>query len=246
MFKAAADAFKTLAKDKRFIGADTVGFSAILHTWGRQMQYHPHIHFIVPGGGLSKNADQWLPSRSNFYIHIVTLSKMFRGKFKALIKAAGRFHQINPIVWQKGFNVHCQPVADGKSSLKYLAPYVFRVAISDNRILSYDDHMVTIRYRKQKSNRRRTMTLDAMEFLRRFLQHVLPTGFMKIRHYGFLNANCNISIDQIRILIGGLYQIVKTLFNPDPKPVSKPVRCRQCGKTMQLLMFVTKPFKPPG
>ena len=233
MFTASADAIKKLAKDPRFIGADLPGFTAVLHTWGRQMPYHPHLHFIVPAGGLSSDRKKWLSNRNNFYLPVRALSEIFRAKFKDEMARQGLLHKIAPCVWQIAWNVNCQPVGDSEATLKYLAPYIFRVAISDSRIVAVKDRNVTFSYRKKGSNRARHTTLDALEFIRRFLQHVLPTGFMKVRHYGFMSSNCTVPLARLRLLIlEGLKNIQISLADLapiKPKPaLPKPI-CPACG-----------------
>ena len=193
LFKASSEAIKTLALDPKHIGADLPGFFGVLHTWGRTLQYHPHIHYVVSGGALSSTDGSWHPSRIDFYLPLKALSKIFRAKFRDRIKTTQLFDQIPAQVWQVDWNVNCQAVASSEASLKYLAPYVFKVAISNSRIVSVQDRTVLIRYRKPHSERSRILPLDVMEFIRRFLQHVLPTGFMKIRYYGFMNPNCAVS-----------------------------------------------------
>jgi hypothetical protein len=187
MFKASSTALKRLAKDERFIGTHLPGFTGILHTWGRQLQYHPHIHYIVPGGGLSKDRDEWLPSRANFFVPVKALSPIYRAVFKDESAKAGLLERIDPQVWKTAWNVHSQANPNGNTSFKYLAPYVFKVAISNSRIVSLKDRTVSFTSRKPGSARQRTTRLDAIECIRRFLQHVLPAGFMKVRHFGFMN-----------------------------------------------------------
>ena len=188
------------------------------------------------------------PSRrveSYDFIHVKPLSIIYRAKFRDAMKKAGLFHFIGPTVWQKDWVVHSKAVGDGRASLKYLAPYVFRVAISNARIVSYDNHQVLFRYKKSGSNRLRTMTLDAMEFIRRFLQHVLPHGFMKIRHYGLLSSNCSTSIEKVRELISVVYEVVKFIVDSAlPKP--KPITCKQCGHAMQRIKFISARNRAPG
>lgn len=245
MFSASSEALKTLAEDKRFIGAQKPGFTAVLHTWGRQLQYHPHIHFIVPGGGLSKDGNKWLPSKPDFFVRVEPLSIIYRAKFRDAMKQAGLYDLIDPSVWSKDWVVHSKAVGDGRASLKYLAPYVFRVAISNARILSYDNHQVTFRYRKSGSNRLRRITLDAMEFIRRFLQHVLPHGFMKIRHYGLLSSNSSTPIEKIRELISVVCKAVKMTVAPVlPKPGL--VTCKLCGHFMQHTRFISAKNRAPA
>ena len=154
--------------------------------------------YIVPGGGLSKDRDAWLPSRANFYVPVRALSPIYRAIFAEEIRTARLLEQIDPQVWQMPWNVHSQANPHGTTALKYLAPYVFKVAISNRRIVSLKDRTVTFTYRKPGSARPRTAQLDVLEFLRRFLQHVLPSGCMKVHHFGFMSARCTITTDDIR------------------------------------------------
>jgi hypothetical protein len=198
MFKASSEALKRLARDARFLGTALPGFTGILHTWGRQLQYHPHIHYLVPGGGLAKDRAAWVPSRANFYVPVKALSPVYRAICKEEMHTAGLVEQIAPPVWHTPWNVHSQVNPHGATSLQSLAPYVFKVAISNRHIVSLQDHIVTFTYRKPGSARPRTTPLDVLEFRRRFLQHVLPSGFMKVRHFGFLSASCAITTPDIR------------------------------------------------
>jgi hypothetical protein len=236
-FHASSEAIKKLALDPRFIGTDLPGFTSVLHTWGRQMQYHPHLHLIVPAGGLSPDRTRWLPSRNNFYLPVEALSQIFRAKFRDEME---RFPaEIDPIVWRIDWNVNVQPVGDSTAVLKYLAPYIFRVAISNSRIIEVKDRSVVFSYRKKSSNRLRQVTLDVMEFIRRFLQHVLPEGFMKVRHYGFMSAHCSVSLARLRLLIlehlKGLQFSLEDLAPSARPPLPKPV-CPSCGGAL-IYMF---------
>ena len=245
MFDASSGALKKLAGDRRFVGADQIGFLGILHPWGRPLNYNPHVHFIVPGGGLSKDRKKWLSSKPDFFIRVEPLSRIYRAKFRDAMEQAGLFYEIDPLVWQIDWNVNSQAVGDGRSSLKYLTPYVFRVAISNSRIVGCDNRRVTFRYRKSHSSRRRTMTLDVMEFLRRFLQHVLPTGFMKIRHYGFLSANAKVPIERVREMISVIFEFVKELVDPPKKPPRRKMSCSKCGQPLRWKMLLPD-FIPSG
>jgi len=231
MFKASSESMKKLAADPRFIGADLVGFTGVLQTWDRTQGFHPHIHYIVPGGGVDKDTNRWKPSSEGFFVPVRALSPIFREKFRDEMIAAGLIDQINPVVWQKDWNVNCQPVGDAEASLKYLTPYVFRVGISDSRIVSVEDGFVTFKYWKKKSSRPRTMRLDVFEFIRRFLQHVLPDGFMKVRHYGFMSTNCSISIDKLRdiILAQTLDREIYLIDESKKKREPPAPRCPSCG-----------------
>jgi hypothetical protein len=235
LFKASATALKRLAQEERFIGTNLPGFTGILHTWGRQLQYHPHIHYIVPGGGLSKDRTTWLPSRDNFFVPVKALSPIYRAIFKEDMSQAGLLEDIAPHLWDIPWNVHSQANPNGHTSFKYLAPYVFKVAISNRRIVSLKDRTVTFSYRKPRSARPRTTQLDAIEFIRRFLQHVLPHGFIKVRHFGFMNATCPIPPDTVRRMI---LQAHPGPFNTpqDTHPAPVVASCPTCGNPMQLVM----------
>ena len=233
LFKASSEAMKKLARDEHYIGADLPGFFGILHTWGRTLEYHPHIHYIVPGGALSTSDGLWHPSRIDFYLPVKALSIIFKAKFRDAIREAGLFKQIPQEVWQINWNVNSQAVGSSEASLKYLAPYVFRVAISNSRIWKVENRTVFIRYRQSHSHRFRTLALEALEFIRRFLQHVLPTGFMKVRYYGFMNPGCAVSLDHISSLIQLSYGFNVSLPHTDIEPWP-PIACPACGGTLRL------------
>jgi hypothetical protein len=240
MFEASSAAIKTLAADPKFVGTTRCGFFGVLHTWGRTLEYHPHVHYVVPGGGLSADGSQWLPSRADFFVPVRALSILFRAKFRDALDRAGLLAQVDPAVWRQDWVVHSQPVGDGQASLKYLAPYVFRVAISDHRIVACERGEVTFSYRRSGTNRWRKMTVDAFEFIRRFLQHVLPSGFQKVRHFGFLSPNSQVSLEMVLWLVrlhSGMLQKLRSAVavevNTEP-----PVRCPNCGGPMRLIGFL--------
>lgn len=239
LFLAAAGAIKKLAHDPRYIGTDLPGFTGVLHTWGRQLQYHPHVHFIVPAGGLSKDRDQWLAAGNRFYLPVRALARIFKAKFKTAMEKKAMLPLIDPQAWQLIWNVNCQAVGDAEASLKYLAPYVFRVAIADSRIVAVQGRQVTFSYRKSGSNRTRTTTLDVLEFIRRFLQHVLPCGFMKVRHYGFMNSACKVSLARLRLLVLAtlervVFDLAELVTKKAEAPRKKPF-CRHCGAQLLYL-----------
>jgi hypothetical protein len=233
LFRASSQAIKKLALDERHIGGDLPGFFGVLHTWGRTLEYHPHIHYIVTGGALSSRDGLWHPSRIDFYLPVRALSVIFKAKFRDAMEEDGLLDQISPEVWQSEWNVNCQAVGPSERSLKYLAPYVFKVALSNSRIVGITGRTVFIRYRKSHSHRDRILALDVMEFIRRFLQHVLPTGFMKVRYYGFMNPNCGISLDRIRTLIelsdGFDAALPQSQLQPWPS-----MACPTCGGLLRL------------
>jgi len=235
LFQASSLALKQLAKDQRFIGTALPGFTGVLHTWGRQLQYHLHIHYIVPGGGLSADRSAWVPSRTNFLVPVKALSPIYRALFKEAMRHARLLEHIDPQVWSIPWNVHSQANHHSHSAFTYLAPSVFKVAISNRRIVALKDHTVTFTYRKVGSARRRTMHLDALEFLRRFLQHVLPHGFMKVRHFGLLHASCALPLATIRLMIVQAHPSEDQLPQRTP-PQPRVARCPTCGAPMRVVM----------
>lgn len=228
LFAASSEAIKKLAADPRFTAGDTPGFFGVLHTWGRQLQYHPHIHYVVPGGMLESKGGNWRPSAVNFYLPVQALSKIVRAKFRDRMAKAGLLGEIPAEVWTLDWNVNSQAVGSAEASIKYLTPYVFRVAISNSRIVKVEGGTVFFRYKKTGSNRPRTLALDAIEFIRRFLQHVLPTGFMKVRYYGFLSPGAKMPLEEVRARIEMAFgfEIAAPKVEPEPLPA---MMCRHCG-----------------
>jgi hypothetical protein len=204
--RAAAKTLRTIAADPRHLGAE-IGFLAVLHTWSQSLLHHPHVHCVVPGGGIALDGTRrWIACRKNFFLPVRVLSRLFRRLFlQALQKAFeqgelelhGRLERLqDPKSWsdlvstlrRKEWVVYSKPPFGGPLQvLKYLARYTHRVAISNARLVSFEDGRVCFRWKDRAENgRHKEMTLDAVEFLRRFLLHVLPKGFMRIRHFGFL------------------------------------------------------------
>ena len=186
LFQAASETVLELCADRKYLGA-TPGITAILHTWGQNLHFHPHIHMIVTGGGLTKEG-KWQNSKKHFFLPVKVLSAKFRGKFLALLKV--QFPTLAPSLlvscYRQKWVVYCKPPFDSAGKvISYLGRYTHRVAISNDRILSLKDGKVTFRWRDYAhENQLKLMTLDAEEFIRRFLLHILPSGFRKIRHYG--------------------------------------------------------------
>jgi hypothetical protein len=235
MFQASATALTRLAKDERFIGTRFPGFTGILHTWGRQLQSHPHIHSIVPGGGLAEDRTTWLSSRANFFVPVKALSPISRAIFKENMGQARLLEHIDPQAWNIPWNVHSQANPHSHTACTSLAPDVFRVAISTRRIVGLKDRPVTVTYRKPGRSRPRTTHLDVMEFLRRFLQHVVPDGCMKVRHCGLLHASCAIPTDTLRLMILQAHPMAfKPMQSVSPAPLA--TLCPTCGAPMRVVM----------
>jgi hypothetical protein len=205
LFEATAATLLEVAADPKHLGA-LIGFLGILHTWGQTLQPHPHIHCVVPGGGLSSHGKRWIHSQQGFFLPVRVLSRVFRGKFVAGLKQLFRNNQLRffgacqPLSNTKAFNAFLRtlfredwvvyskpPFGGAEHVLHYLARYTHRVAISNHRLLNVTDQGVTFRWKDYAHHSKsRVMTLPHEEFLRRFLQHVLPTGFPRIRYFGFL------------------------------------------------------------
>lgn len=247
LFAASAGAIRVLAREPRFKLGDQPGFFGVLHTWGRTLTYHPHIHYLVPGGALSTQDRQWHAASPGFFLPVHALSTIYRGKFRDAIERAGLLAEIPDAVWKIAWNVNCQPVGDAANTLGYLARYVFKVAISDQRILGVDDGQVRFAYTKPGSARRRTMVLAVAEFIRRFLQHVLPPGFMKVRHYGFLSPSFAIPFEEVRARVEMAHGFAAKPVNTDiDVPVPKPMVCSHCGGALKLLRVLHSATQRPS
>jgi len=237
LFKASAAALKKLAADRKYIGGDLPGFFGVLHTWGRTLAYHPHIHYVVAGGAITKKDGRWQPAGSSFYVPIKALSRIYRAKFKNELRKAGLLHNIPAEVWKIDWIVNSQAVGASEQSIGYLAPYVFKVAITNSRIIEVENRQVTFRYKKGKSARWRKMTLQVMEFIRRFLQHVLPNGFMKIRYFGFFHHGSSFALEKVQTLIelsfGFEIEATETMVIPLARPV-----CPACGGKLKYLYSI--------
>lgn len=204
LFRAASQTLLRIAADPKHLGAQ-LGFMAVLHTWGQTLTHHPHLHCVVPGGGLAPDGKRWIACKKKFFLPVRVLSRLFRRLFlEALQRAfdmgelefhgdlvayadAGEFEKLLRICRQIEWNVHVQPPFAGAGTvLDYLARYTHRIAISNHRLISMENGKVAFTYKDYKTSANRIMTLDACEFIRRFLMHVLPGGFQRIRYYGFL------------------------------------------------------------
>jgi len=235
LFKAASQTLLELSKDPKHLGAN-IGFTTILHTWGQNLMFHPHLHCIIPGGGLAMNNTQFIQMKRKFFIHVKVLGKVFRGKFLYYLKQMysnneldfigdiqylqnpHKFQELIDFIYSIPWNVNSKPNFKKPSHImKYLGNYTHRVAISNHRIVEVENDMVTFKWKDYKDgNKKKLMSLDALEFIRRFLLHVLPPRFVKIRHFGLL---CNrtrqksiaICKKLITLLTGRVHPIVELL-----------------------------------
>ena len=237
LFRASSRTLKRLASKSTYCGGDLPGFFGVLHTWGRQMQYHPHIHYLVPGGAFSAQDNSWHSSSHAFYLPVRIMSKMMKSLFFREMKKAKLLSQIPQELWKQDWNVHSQAVGTGARSLRYLASYFFRTTISDSRIIEIEQGHVRFRYADTKTRTGKIMRLSAFEFIRRFLQHVLPTGFMKIRYYGFLHSCSSIPLDLAITLLEAWSGVRVARVQDETQHGSWPF-CPDCNGLIRLLYFI--------
>jgi len=186
LMKSAADAVRDLAAEKRYVGAE-VGILAVLHTWTGQLHHHPHVHMLVTGGGVTEDGTAWHEAPNDFLVPVRRLSPMIARRFAEALQKShpDLFKQIPAKVWNREWCSYCKPYGTGKDAvLQYLARYVFRIAITNHRLISMDESHVTLRYKDHDTGQWKTERLEGVQFLRRFLFHVLPKGLHKVRYYG--------------------------------------------------------------
>ena len=258
LFTAAAEALTTIAADPKHLGAD-IGVTAVLHTWGQNLDHHPHVHCIVPGGGISPGGERWVSSRRNFFLSVRVLSRLFRRLFLEGLErlhAEGElqfFNDLAPLEDIAQFRARLAPLrrsewvvyakrpfAGPSQVLAYLARYTHRVAIGNSRIVSIDDGQVAFRwkdYRQHGGQQKKVMHLDAGEFMRRFLLHVLPDGFHRIRHYGlFANGHRAEKLALSRKLLNvSVVARVEDDASGAEAEIDEPPPCPCCGGRMRLI-----------
>ena len=265
LFKTASETTLTIAADPRHLGA-RIGITAVLHTWGSAMTHHPHIHMIVPGGGIAPDGDRWISSRPAFLLPVRVLGALFRRLFLTRLLAlhdAGElafFGQLAHLADRRAFLRHLSPLrkkrwvvyakppfAGPEAVLAYLSRYTHRVAISNTRLLRVDEHGVTFRYkdyRRSTPDRQQVMTLSADEFIRRFLLHCLPRGFHRIRHYGLLASGTRKAhLERARQLLALAPPAADETPSEPPNP-RPPCPC--CGGTMIIIEIIDRRYLPRG
>jgi hypothetical protein len=259
LFKAAAETLITIAADPKHLGA-RIGLTAVLHTWGSALTHHPHVHMIVPGGGISLDGERWISCRPGFFLPVRVLSRLFRRLFLEQLAAAheaGRLHFFGdhaPLVEPRAFAAYLAPLrniewivyakrpfAGPQAVLAYLSRYTHRVAIANSRLFAFDDNGVTFRWKDYRANgreRQKLMTLASDEFIRRFLIHVLPSGFHRIRHYGlFANGGRTENLARVRELLA----VPPPHDEPDDadatadEPSTSSLPCPCCGGRMIII-----------
>ncbi|NHO34369.1 IS91 family transposase [Acetobacter fallax] len=265
LFQAASETMMTIAADPRHLGA-RIGITAVLHSWGSALTHHPHVHMIVPGGGLSPDGQRWIPSRPAFLLPVRVLGKLFRRLFLTRLLALFDTDrlvfrgQLASLADRRAFLRHLAPVrsrrwvvyakppfAGPKAVLAYLSRYTHRVAISNRRLLAFNENGVTFRYkdyRRDTAHQQQVMTLGTDEFIRRFMLHVLPRGFHRIRHYGLLaSSNRKASLARARELLN----VIPTpaAEAPEPEPFT-PQPCPCCGGQMVVIQVFVRWCQPRG
>jgi hypothetical protein len=261
LFRTAAETLRTIAADPKHLGAE-IGFLAVLHTWGQNLHHHPHVHCVVPGGGLSLDHMRWVACRPGFFLPVRVLSRLFRrlfldelrtafaagelgffGELAALAEPAAftrRLRELRRVEWV----VYAKPPFGGPAQvLAYLGRYTHRVAIASSRLVSMANAEVAFRWKDYRHHgKRRVMTLDADEFIRRFLLHTLPDGFHRIRHYGFLaNRQRAAKLALCRRLLDAPSQGQPAQQVQDAVPSHRPDRCPTCGGAMVMLGVLARP-----
>jgi hypothetical protein len=264
LFKASAETLTTIAADPKHLGA-RLGFTSVLHTWGSALTHHPHIHCIVPGGGLSLDGDRWIPCKRGFFLPVRVLSRLFRRLFLERLTRAHRddrlqfFGALANLADPQAFDAYLgplrqtewvvyakRPFAGPQAVLAYLSRYTHRIAIANSRLLDYDGHTVTFRwkdYRRKGRARYRPMTLSSSEFIRRFLIHVLPAGFHRIRHYGLFASH--LRRDNLKKLRDLLAVLPTELEEASVEDRSAPFVCRTCGAPMTIIEILNPRDRAP-
>lgn len=234
LFRASSESLRHLAQDKRFIGGE-IGMLGVLQTWASNLIYHPHIHYIVPGIALAKtNTIKF--TKNKFLVHTKPLASLYRGKLCAELKENNL--NVPSSVWKKNWVVDIQTVGNGKSTLKYLGKYIYRTAISNNNILSTNNDNITLRIKDKQTRKTKLITLSAIEFLRRFLQHTLPKGFQKVRTYGLLNCKRKSTLHLLQL-------ILKAKVYEENLPEKNTFKCPHCGNEMLLIETTNRRRAPP-
>jgi hypothetical protein len=255
LFRASAETLLEVARDPKHLGAD-LGFFSVLHTWNQQLQHHPHVHCVVPAGGLSLDHTRWIRPPYRFFLPVRVLGRVFRGKFTAALKSAfaqgqlGFYGKMKPLGEPKAFRALLRqayrhewtvyakrPFGGPEHVLRYLGGYTHRVAISNHRLVGFEDGKVTFRWRDSANkNKKRLMTLPVNEFLRRFLLHLLPRGFVRIRHFGFLANRSRASLwplcfALLAVAMPPAQETAAAASCPDPESWACPV----CGGPMVII-----------
>ena len=266
LFACSAQALQDLAGNPRRLGAQ-LGMLGVLHTWSRTLIYHPHIHYLIPGGGLSADGRQWIAARQNFLFRVEVLGAHFRTVWKTRLQTEQPelFAQVPAQVWKQNWVVHSQAAGSGENALRYLSRYVFKTSTGNRRLTRLPDGQVRWPYRASQTGQATSLQLEPLEWMRRFLQHILPRGFARVRTFGWLHPAAKVRANRVRALLRQPPLLTSTEqqawgppTTPDLKPVGEPApvacsapRCLRCQKAMVLVgsgragQVVLHPKRPP-
>jgi len=238
LLRESAATLQDVASQPKHLGAE-LGCLSVLHTWGRQLQYHPHVHCVVPAGGLRQDGLRWRrPKSPDFFLPQALLADRFRNRLKGLLarQHPAEMARIPSAVWRQKWVVDVQPAGSGEAALKYLSAYVYRTALGSQRILTDEGGKITFKFKDSADRHWHALTLPAMEFMRRFLQHVLPKGFQRVRYYGWLSPAAKARWQRILALLDWKPAAIQT------SPVVPPL-CPHCA--VQLIWIATLERAPP-
>ena len=242
-FAAVSGALSEKLATAKGLRATTSGFTAVLHTWNQQLGFHPHIHCLVPGAGLNESGRLVRVRKPGYLVHLPLLQAAFREHLRRLFQVHD--WQVDPAVWGKDWGVHIQPAGNGGAALKYLGAYVARTAISDGRLVRVDDRTVTFRWKNRAAgNRREISTIPGVEFVARYLRHVLPRGLRSIRYYGFCHPAARAKRLRVQTHAGGPVQFGATTPLPTT-PAPLPL-CPCCRQPMRLLLRIAPSYRQRG
>lgn len=248
-FEASAQALKDLAANKRFVGGQ-IGFFGVLQTWAADLFYHPHIHYIIPGVALSNDHKHWIKIKNKkFLVHVLPLGIRFKTLFKQALekKNPELFSNVPDSVWRQDWVVHCEPAGYGREVIQYVAPYIYRTAMTDHRFLVlHDDQTVSFLYKDNETKKREPCRLEVMEFIGRYLQHVLPNGFVKVRYFGLMGANQGRLLQQLKwLILKSLSKKEQACFLAiDFKLRKKQMLCKCCGSSL-VFVGILQPSRGP-
>ena len=250
LFACSAQALQDLARNPRRLGAD-LGFLGVLHTWSRTLIFHPHIHYLIPGGGLSPDGRQWIGARPRFLLPVKPLGAHVCTLFKTRLRREhpDLFAQVPAKVWQRHWNVDSRPAGSGQNALRYLSRYVFKTATSNRTVPLTAQGKLRWSYRESKTGRQTSIQLEPLEFMARFLQHILPRSYARVRTFGWLHPAAKVRGNRVRALLGQpplLTSAEERTWNPPPdpdlelpakqtlSPCSAPL-CPRCQQVMRLV-----------
>ena len=249
LFACSAQALQDLAGNPRRLGAQ-LGMLGVLHTWSRTLIFHPHIHYLIPGGGLSPDGRRWVPARPKFLLHVKALGAHFRTLFKARLQQAhpDLFAQVPAKVWQRHWNVDSRAAGSGENALRYLSRYVFKTATANRKVQRLPGGQLRWDYRESKTGKPASLKLEPLEWMARFLQHILPRGFARVRTFGWLHPAAKVRANRVRALLGQrpwLTPAEEQTWNPPAEPDLEPPSgetlvacgaplCPRCQQVMRL------------